>query len=256
MHSSLSRRRLIQWGMAACLLPAIIFESRVSAAQKDAQQWFEQLSSLRGLPGAFSFKLDVKSYRNGAIEGENRLEVLFQSHQSVLVLFRQPQSAAGRRILVDGDNMWLTLPGSRRILRISPSQRLLGEASNGDVINTDFAQYTLTQQREVVKDNARFIELTLVAKNNTQSYQRVVYLIDPATSLPHTSFHYTAADKLIKEIYYESYVTEQGQQRVERMRLVNPVFNERYTVMTLGKFTPKNFPVGLFKKENLLNLVI
>ncbi len=256
MHSSISRRRLIQLGVAACLLPAIVFNSQAMAEQKEAQQWFRQLGLLRGLPGAFSFTLDVTSYRNDAVDGENRLEVMFQSHQQVLVLFRQPQSAAGRRILVDGDNMWLTLPSSRRILRISPSQRLLGEASNGDVINTNFADYVLKQQRDVVENNARFIELTLVAQSSNQSYQRVVYLIDPATSLPRVSRHYTAADKLIKEIHYERYVTEQGQPRVERMRLVNPIFSDRYTVMTLGKFTPKDFPVGIFKKENLLNLVI
>ncbi|WP_194760440.1 outer membrane lipoprotein-sorting protein [Aeromonas hydrophila] len=226
------------------------------AEQKDAQQWLRQLGLLRGLPGAFSFKLDVTSYRNGLVDGENSLEVMFQSHKQVLVLFHQPQSAAGRRILVDGENMWLTLPSSRRILRISPSQRLLGEASNGDVININFADYTLQQQREFIENNERLIELTLVARNSNQSYQRVVYLIDPVNSLPRVSFHYTAADKLIKEIHYERYVKEQGQLRVERMRLVNPIFSDRYTVMTLGKFTPKNFPVGVFKKENLLNLVI
>ncbi|PHM70610.1 outer membrane lipoprotein-sorting protein [Xenorhabdus kozodoii] len=241
------------WG---CLLGVILSICTTQASAKDQEKWFQQLSQLRGLTGAFSFSLKAQSYRNDTEEAQSVLDVLFQSHQQILILFRQPQSSFGRRILVEGDNMWLSLPTSNRVLRISPSQRLLGEASNGDVINTNFDDYDLKQQRDIIQNDQKLTELTLVAHNSRQSYQRVVYLIDPQTQLPRMSLHYTASQKLIKEIHYEHYVTDNGQTRVERMKLINPVQPDRYTVMTLGQFKPKAFPAGIFKKDNLLNAII
>ncbi|CQJ56209.1 Uncharacterised protein [Yersinia intermedia] len=256
MHNFLIQPSVLLKKWAVCVIALILVSGSAMATEKDASEWFKQISNLRGLPGSFSFSLQVKSYRNDVEEAQNKLDVLFQSHQQILILFRQPQSAAGRRILVEGDNMWLTLPSSKRVLRISPSQRLLGEASNGDVINTNFADYKLQQQQKIERDGKRYIELTLVAINSLQSYQRVVYLMDPATSLPSISLHYTASQKLIKEIHYENYVYDEGKPRVERLRLINPVQQDRYTIMLLGKFTAKTFPAGIFKKDNLLNAVI
>jgi len=256
MPDFLIRTPFFSRALVGCLFALMLGSSPVIAAEKDASWWFKQISNLRGLPGSFSFSLQVKSYRNEIEEAQNQLDVLFQSHHQILILFRQPQSAAGRRILVEGENMWLTLPSSKRVLRISPSQRLLGEASNGDVINTNFDDYKLQQQQQIERQGERFIELTLVAINRQQSYQRVVYLMDPETSLPRLSLHYTAAQKLIKEIHYENYVYDEGQPRVERLRLINPVQPDRYTIMSLGKFTAKTFPAGIFKKDNLLQAVI
>lgn len=256
MHNILFRSAALIRTGAACLMTLMLISAPTMAAQKAASEWFREIGDLRGLQGSFSFSLQVTSYRNDVEEAQSQLDVLFQSHQQILILFRQPQSSAGRRILVEGDNMWLTLPSSKRVLRISPSQRLLGEASNGDVINTNFADYTLQQQRETDRDGKRYIELTLVATNSRQSYQRVVYLVDPATSLPCISLHYTASQKLIKEIHYENYVYSEGKPRVERLRLINPVQPDRYTIMLLGKFTAKTFPAGIFRKDNLLNAVI
>ncbi|MGX9253757.1 outer membrane lipoprotein-sorting protein [Pantoea ananatis] len=256
MHNILLVSSFLLRKWLPCLIALMLISAPAMAVQKDASEWFREISDLRGLSGSFSFSLQVTSYRDEVAEAQSQLEVLFQSHQQILILFRQPQNSAGRRILVEGDNMWLTLPSSKRVLRVSPSQRLLGEASNGDVINTNFADYQLQQQQDVERDGKRYIALTLVATNSRQSYQRVVYLIDPQSSLPSISLHYTASQKLIKEIHYENYVTTAGKPRVERLRLINPVQPDRYTIMQLSQFTARTFPAGIFKKENLLNAVI
>jgi hypothetical protein len=38
-----------------------------------------------------------------------------------------------------GDDFWLLLPGSQRPLRITPSQKLLGDASTGDIATMRWA---------------------------------------------------------------------------------------------------------------------
>jgi hypothetical protein len=46
---------------------------------------------------------------------------------------------AGQKVLMLGDDFWLLMPGSQRPLRITPSQKLLGDASTGDIATLSWA---------------------------------------------------------------------------------------------------------------------
>ncbi|WP_280174528.1 outer membrane lipoprotein-sorting protein [Pantoea rodasii] len=50
-----------------------------------------------------------------------------------------PQRDAGKLTLKNGRNLWLYDPTSQVSIPISPQQRLLGQASNGDVITSNWA---------------------------------------------------------------------------------------------------------------------
>ena len=45
----------------------------------------------------------------------------------------------GRHLLMLGDDMWVFLPDTSRPIRITPLERLSGQASNGDVARTHYA---------------------------------------------------------------------------------------------------------------------
>ena len=61
----------------------------------------------------------------------HRYPFVQRDHQS-LVLMRSP-AEAGQKVLMLGDDFWLLMPGSQRPLRITPAQKLLGDASTGDI---------------------------------------------------------------------------------------------------------------------------
>ena len=66
------------------------------------------------------------------------------------------------------DAMWIYMPTASRPIRISPLQRLMGQASNGDVARTNFA--TDYDAKSVTEDGDAFV-LDLVAKRSGRRLQ-------------------------------------------------------------------------------------
>ena len=51
-----------------------------------------------------------------------------------LVQYAEPARDAGKRVLLDGRSLWFFDPASKVSVRISPQQRLIGQAAVGDVL--------------------------------------------------------------------------------------------------------------------------
>ena len=61
-----------------------------------------------------------------------------QTHQfSNLVRYVDPPRDLGKMVLMNGSNMRLYDPSSKVSVRISPQQRLMGQASDGDVVTAN-----------------------------------------------------------------------------------------------------------------------
>ncbi len=70
---------------------------------------------------------------------KNRRYTVFQREdRRSLVLMRSP-AEKGQKLLMLGDDYWLILPKSQRPVRITATQRLLGEASVGDIATMRWA---------------------------------------------------------------------------------------------------------------------
>jgi hypothetical protein len=55
-----------------------------------------------------------------------------------LVRYVEPPRDAGKMVLLDGRNLWFYDPSSKASVRISPQQRLIGQAAIGDVPTSNF----------------------------------------------------------------------------------------------------------------------
>ena len=77
-------------------------------------------------------------HRDGSLDKERRYTVFAQAGHRSLVLMRSP-AEAGQKVLMLGDDFWLLMPSSQRPLRITPMQKLLGDASTGDIATLSWA---------------------------------------------------------------------------------------------------------------------
>lgn len=75
---------------------------------------------------------------DGTPDKERRYTVFVQANRQSLVLMQSP-SEKGQKVLMLGDDFWLLMPQSQRPLRISPMQKLLGDASTGDIATLSWA---------------------------------------------------------------------------------------------------------------------
>jgi hypothetical protein len=100
-------------------------DGKVKTLLKQADEYRLALDSGR-------VETEVRSFKAGALDKTRLYAVYLKPGHRSLVLFRTA-SERGQKMLMLGDDYWLMMPSSQRPLRITPMQKLLGEASTGDI---------------------------------------------------------------------------------------------------------------------------
>ena len=137
--------------------------------------------------------------RDGSPDKERRYTVFVQAQRKSLVLMRSP-AEQGQKVLMLGDDFWLLMPGSQRPLRITPSQKLLGDASTGDIATMSWSDdYTGALVGEEKCGDAACMHLSLQAARKGVSYQRIELWIGKARNEPIRAELYVQSDKLAKQ---------------------------------------------------------
>jgi len=173
------------------------------------------------------------------------------------VEFVAPPRDAGRRLLRVSENMWVRIPASRRAIRITPQQRLLGQASNADVMGTNYASdYSskLLGEEEVTSNESAKVncyKLELVKKTVAASYYRLIYWVDKATYRPVRTEFYTQTGKLIKYAQFGKFGNALGAVRPGRVVIVNAVNADEYTVLDILEYGNSHLPVAQYTEAAL-----
>ena len=140
--------------------------------------------------------------RDGSVDKERRYTVFVQPGRRSLVLMRSP-AEAGQKVLMLGDDYWLLLPGSQRPLRITPQQKLLGDASTGDIATLSWADDyggTLVGDEPCPAPDAQRTcrHLSLQAARKGLSYARIELWLGRERLEPVAAELYVQSDKLAK----------------------------------------------------------
>ena len=142
---------------------------------------------------------------DGTPDKERRYKVFAQAKRQSLVLMQSP-AEAGQKVLMLGDDFWLLMPNSQRPLRITPMQKLLGDASTGDVATMSWAEdYTGKLVGEEPCDDSgaaakqTCVHLSLSASRKGVTYQRIELWIGKTRHEPVRADLYVLSDKLAKQ---------------------------------------------------------
>lgn len=142
---------------------------------------------------------------DGSPDKERRYTVFAQTGRQSLVLMQSP-AEKGQKVLMLGDDFWLLMPNSQRPLRITPMQKLLGDASTGDVATMSWAEdYNgkLVGQEPCEEAGAAArqtcLHLSLNARRKGVTYQRIELWIGKTRHEPVRADLYVLSDKLAKQ---------------------------------------------------------
>lgn len=234
----------------------VCFFTSLSQAQEtlSAEALVAKIDAFRGLSRAgFSFDITNVSYKAGRDTRTNQLSVDVKAVKS-LVTFESPARQKGRILLKQDNDMWLYIPGTRKVIRISPAQRLLGETSNGDVTGSNL---TLDYDASVATDESTKgqIKLILEAKTKSVSYHKVIFwLEDKAPYKPIRSEYFARSGKLLKTADYTSFKDFDGELKIHKMLLTDPIIEGSYTWMLFDNYRASDLPDARFSKEAIVNL--
>lgn len=140
--------------------------------------------------------------RDGSQDKERRYLVFSQADRKSLVLMQSP-AEKGQKMLMLGDDFWMMLPGSQRPVRITPLQKLLGEASIGDVATVSWAaDYKGSLIGEELCNGKACLRLSLNAVRAGIAYQHIDLWIGKTHNEPIKADFYVLSGKMAKQAQF------------------------------------------------------
>jgi outer membrane lipoprotein-sorting protein len=214
----------------------------------DANDILHRSDAYRGAMDSFSVDVELTTSFAGRTSDISKFRVYGKGADRSVVEFLAPATDKGRYVLMLRDAMWIYLPSSSRPIRISPMQRLMGQASNGDVARTSFnVDYNATS---AMQDGDTWL-LELEAKDPSMSYKRVRLWIDRTSYEPRRADFYVASGKLLKRAHYKQFGSMAGRRVVTEIEIEDLLRAGNRTVMRYANLTARDNPDKMFTKDAL-----
>ena len=133
---------------------------------------------------AYTLNVKITNFESGKSDEESLYLVSQKGTDKTYVEFMSPRDK-GRHLLMLGDDMWIYLPDTSRPVRITPLERLSGDAS----VETSPAPTTpssaatyIARDEKVGNENCYVLDLT--ARRKGATYQRILYWVRTEDARP------------------------------------------------------------------------
>lgn len=207
-------------------------EDEVNTILKKADKF--RLSSERVL-----VETNVKTIIDGSLDKERVYSVYIAPHRKSVVLSKSP-AEKGQKFLMMGDDFWIMVPGSYRPMRITPVQKLLGDASAGDIASLSWADdYKGVGKKETTIDKIAGIEIEMTAARSGVTYKKIILTLRKSDYLPIKARLFVSEDKEAKVANFKSETNSQGT-LVSEMEIQDLVQTNRKTVIKYVHREPKS----------------
>jgi len=224
--------------MTTCFIVCI---AALPAHAEDIAKYLKKADSYRLEADSMQVETEVKLFKSGKLDKERLYTVYLKSGRRSLVLM-QSAGEKGQKVLMLGDDFWQIMPQSQRPIRITPMQKLLGDASVGDIATMNWSEdYDGSIVGEADMDGIPCLHLTLAAKTKGVSYKRIELFIATSDSRPVKADLYVASDKLAKQARF-TVTSVKGRRQVTAMTIKDQIQTGRETVISYLSRNARGLP--------------
>lgn len=222
----------------------------------DADEALAKVDERRAVGPCFSFKLKIDDYSKGSLVQSASMSGNAKGANKTMVQYDEPANMRGKKLLLVDDDMFVFIPKTQRPVRLTPSQRLMGQASNGDVMNVRFqSDYTPTlvgdETIATESGDRRCIVLDLSAKRPGSAYGKITLWVDRDEFFPVKADCYALSGKLVKTAEYSAIKDFGGKRIVSKATLYDKVAKDCHTVIEFVDMVEANVSDNFFSKEYL-----
>ncbi len=209
----------------------------------------------RGNAEGMEWEIDIASIEGGR-QQERVIRVTARTFNS-LAEFLAPANVKGQKVLMLDRNMWFMKPGVSKAVPISPRQKLIGLAANGDIASTNYAgDYKVAHTGEDVFNGDACYVFDLDAIDQKATYDHIKYWISKRRLAGIKAEFYTVSGKMFKTatFEYEHNVSIDNNPRpfISKMVITSAVMKEDVTTMRYRKIAFKRVPDSTFNLNLLL----
>ena len=233
---------LVKW----VILWGLVGSQWALAAERSPTQWLEYLDELRVGQQTVLINTQVQLYKSDKLTSEKLYDVYVGQNNQSLAVFKSHKER-GQKVLMKGDDYWLQMPTSKRRIRISPMQKLLGDASTGDI-----AQLRWSQDYQVIGQQTQNgqLQLSLLGKRKALSYQKIELWFDLQVGYPTHAELYLGSGKMAKRASF-TIGTLNGKAQITQMTLEDQILSQQKTVVRYLEVQPITLPAQFFNPSYL-----
>ena len=251
MPASVSHRR----ALVVRSLFVVAFASLLppAGAAPDAQRILAATDAIRNPERPFSSTVTLTEFQAGKQVDTSTLVAYARAQEqggqfATLVRFVLPQRDSGKLILRNGNDLWFYDPSNKARVRLSPQQRLLGQASNGDVVTVNLAKdydATLLAEEDVQdgeRKTRRSYKLGLKAAAPGATYSSIELWVDVDNDRPLKARFFAESGQLLKTAYYRRFQPQLGVERPTETVIIDGLSPQSVTLMRFSDYAFRNVP--------------
>ncbi|MDF0604968.1 outer membrane lipoprotein-sorting protein [Neisseriaceae bacterium TC5R-5] len=231
-------------------------------AAPDAQAILAKSDAVRNPGGSFSLQVNLVSYKVGKQNEASALTLYSRADPKSgqfrsLLRFVSPSRDAGKLTLKNGRDLWVFDPASQASVPISPQQRLLGQAANGDVVTVNWAldyRASLVGQEQITDGDRQprdTYKLSLSARGVEQTYHKIDLWVDKDGYRSRKAQFYTESGSLLKTVYYRGYKQALDRDRPTETVIIDGLNPQWVTVMRKSQFAWRDVPEAWLQRDYL-----
>lgn len=230
------------WLFHVRLLALLLLMLSASAGAVDGEDLLVKIDRWRLPAASLEVETEVDFIRGGVTEKTRRYRVWVAPGRRTLALFQHP-AERGQKALMLEDAYWLFLPGAARPVRVTPLQKLVGDASVGDIAALSLADDYRVEASRVEEG---ILRANLSARRPGVTYASIVMDVDPGSFAPLRARFHAAGGRLLKEAVFV-----RDRNLVTAMELADAVETDRLTRVRYVARHPREFPAGIFNPAYL-----
>lgn len=235
--------------------PAMVVRESQPQSEIAPQERLAKADSYRFSGAPIKTITHVHEYKHDKLQKTQIYEVFSKPGKGSLAVFKSA-AQAGQKVLMQDDKFWIFMPNSRQPLRISPLQKLLGDASVGDLATLSWSENyraILAEESLEAKEsiNEREILLDLEAQAKGVSYYRILLVLDRGDNFPLRAKFFMKSGKLAKVATFNRGEVNQ-QPWVTEMTFENDVVKNEKTVMQVISAENREIPDKIFNPSFLV----
>jgi hypothetical protein len=253
---------LILRRLATIVAATLLLAASAAFGQPNAQALLAASDAVRNPGRPFGVVVSLIEYRNRKQTEANTLQVYSKAPERggqyrTLIRFVEPPRDQNKLMLKSGTELWFYDPSSQASIRLSPQQRLLGQAANGDVVTVDFAkdykaEWVLDEEisdGERVRRNCH--KLKLEAQSPDVTYHQVEIWIEAGTARPVKSLFYAESGRLLKTAYYRKMAPALGRERPTEVVIIDGLDSNWVTIMRYSDYAWREVPDAWLQRDYL-----
>ncbi len=259
-------KKLLFQSLAALLVLTGVLQQSFAAEERPvARTIIARSDAVRNPDKPFRLNLRLSEYVDGSVRNEIILRVFSKIDPATgqfrnLVRYLEPPRDLGKAVLMNGTTMWFYDPASKSSVRISPQQRLVGQASEGDVVTVNLARDYAAKlvgsvEGETLLDADRkprkCWHLELLPTNDGAIYGKVDYWVEKDTYRPVKGKFYSDSGRLLKIAYYHKYQEQLGVLRPSEIILIDGVNTRLVTTINSSGHRLMEIPDSWYQREFL-----